>query len=102
VALGGRAPDTAIAREYTPRFDSMDTGARWNDVITRPLRAVVLGAGWTGEGHAKALTWCGVEVAAICARQPGVVRQVADRQVQDAQDPRARRRIAGWRHDPGA
>ncbi len=44
-----------------------------------PLRAVVVGAGWAGEGHTRALQWCGVEVAAICARQPDVVRRVADR-----------------------
>ena len=43
------------------------------------LRAVVVGAGWAGEGHTKALQWCGVEVVAICARQPEVVRQVAER-----------------------
>lgn len=43
------------------------------------LRAVVVGAGWAGEGHTRALQWCGVEVAAICARQPDVVRAVADR-----------------------
>ena len=43
------------------------------------LRAVVVGAGWAGEGHTKALQWCGVEVVAICARRPDVVRQVADR-----------------------
>ena len=44
-----------------------------------PLRAVVIGAGFAGEGHTKALQWCGVEVAAICAREPDVVRAVADR-----------------------
>ena len=43
------------------------------------LRAVVIGAGWAGEGHSKALQQVGVEVAAICARQPEVVQAVADR-----------------------
>ena len=43
------------------------------------LRAVVIGAGFAGEGHTRALQWCGVEVVAICARQPAVVRAVADR-----------------------
>lgn len=43
------------------------------------LRAVVIGAGWAGEGHTKALQYCGVEVEAICARQASVVQAVADR-----------------------
>lgn len=43
------------------------------------LRAVVVGAGWAGEGHTRALQWCGVAVAAICARDRQVVRAVADR-----------------------
>lgn len=43
------------------------------------LRAVVIGAGWAGEGHTKALQWCGVDVVAICARQEAVVQQVAER-----------------------
>ena len=47
--------------------------------MSEPLRAVVIGAGWAGEGHTRALQWCGVEVVAICARQPSVVRAVADR-----------------------
>ncbi len=47
--------------------------------MQHPLRAVVIGAGFAGEGHTKALQWCGVEVAAICARQPDAVRAVADR-----------------------
>ena len=44
-----------------------------------PLRAVIIGAGWAGEGHTKALRYAGVEVVAICARQSVVVQQVADR-----------------------
>jgi len=43
------------------------------------LTAVVIGAGFAGEGHTLALRHCGVEVAAICARNPEVVRTVADR-----------------------
>lgn len=43
------------------------------------LRAVVIGAGWAGEGHTIALRDCGVEVAALCARQADVVRAVAER-----------------------
>ncbi|RIK34411.1 MAG: hypothetical protein DCC57_24340 [Chloroflexi bacterium] len=43
------------------------------------LKAVVIGAGWAGEGHTNALRSCGVEVAAICARQQDVVQDVANR-----------------------
>src|SRR5438034_263059 len=43
------------------------------------LRAIVIGAGWAGEGHTRALRHAGVDVVAICARQPEVVRAVADR-----------------------
>lgn len=43
------------------------------------LRAVVIGAGWAGEGHTRALQWCSVDVQAICARQDDVVRAVANR-----------------------
>ncbi len=46
---------------------------------TSRLRAVVIGAGWAGEGHANALRYCGVDVVAICARQADVVQAVADR-----------------------
>ena len=41
------------------------------------LRAIVIGAGWAGEGHVKALQYSGVEVVAICARQIDVVQKVA-------------------------
>lgn len=41
------------------------------------LRAVVIGAGWAGEGHTVALRHNGVEVVAICARQPDAVGAVA-------------------------
>src|SRR4051812_36446895 len=41
------------------------------------LRAMVLGAGFAGQGHARALRDCGVEIAAIAGRTEPVVRQVA-------------------------
>lgn len=44
-----------------------------------PLRAVVVGAGFAGEGHTLALRSAGVTVEAICARQPDVVEAVAAR-----------------------
>jgi predicted dehydrogenase len=47
--------------------------------MSNRLRAVVVGAGWAGEGHTKALQWCGVEVVAICGRQQAVVQEVANR-----------------------
>jgi len=47
--------------------------------MSKHLRAVVVGAGWAGEAHTKALQWCGAEVAAIFARRPEAVRAVADR-----------------------
>lgn len=40
---------------------------------------MVIGAGFAGEEHTRALQWCGVEVVAICARQAEVVRAVAAR-----------------------
>jgi hypothetical protein len=52
--------------------------------VTGPLRAVVVGAGWAGEGHTRALHWCNVVVVAICSRQQAVVRAVADRLALDA------------------
>ena len=47
--------------------------------MDRALRAVVIGAGWAGEGHTKALRHHGVDVAAICARDATVVAAVAAR-----------------------
>ena len=44
----------------------------------KQLKAVVVGAGWSAEGHTKAFQHYGVEVLAICARKPGVVQKVAD------------------------
>ena len=43
------------------------------------LRAVVVGAGFAGEGHTLALRDAGVEVVAICARTAEVVQAVAAR-----------------------
>ena len=42
------------------------------------LTAVVVGAGWAGEGHKKSLQSAGVGVEAICARTPSVVERVAE------------------------
>ena len=42
------------------------------------LRAVVIGAGWAGEGHTAALRHHGVDVVALCARRPDAVRAAAD------------------------
>jgi predicted dehydrogenase len=42
------------------------------------LRAMVLGAGSAGEGHALALRQAGAEVVAIASRTAEVVRRVAD------------------------
>jgi len=44
---------------------------------TSNLTGVVIGAGWAGKGHTKALQQCGVDVAAICARTIDVVESVA-------------------------
>ena len=44
----------------------------------KKLRAVVVGAGWSAEGHTKAFQHYGVEVLAVCARKPNVVQKVAD------------------------
>ncbi len=41
------------------------------------LRAVVVGAGWSAEGHTKAFQHYGVEVLAICARKPNIVQKAA-------------------------
>jgi len=44
---------------------------------SRELTAIVVGAGWAGEGHTKALQHYGVEVVFICARKEDVVQKVA-------------------------
>ncbi len=44
---------------------------------SKELKAVIIGAGWAGEGHTKALQHYGVDVVAICARKAGVVQKVA-------------------------
>ncbi len=41
------------------------------------LTAVVIGAGWAGEGHIKALRYCGVEILALCSRTREHVESVA-------------------------
>jgi len=46
---------------------------------SKELKAVVVGAGWAGEGHTKALQNYGVDVVAICARKADVVQKVASR-----------------------
>jgi predicted dehydrogenase len=43
------------------------------------LRAIVVGAGFAGEGHTIALRENGVSIEAICARTPSVVQAVAER-----------------------
>ena len=43
----------------------------------KKLKAVVIGAGWSAEGHTKAFQHYGVEVLAICARKPDTVQKVA-------------------------
>src|SRR5215208_4569998 len=47
--------------------------------MTKPLTAIVIGAGFAGEGHTIALRACGVSVEAICARTPHAVQAMADR-----------------------
>jgi predicted dehydrogenase len=41
------------------------------------LTALILGSGFAGQGHCEALRSCGVNVVAMAARTPEVVRQVA-------------------------
>jgi predicted dehydrogenase len=43
------------------------------------LRAIVIGAGWAGEGHTAALRHAGVDVVALCARDPENTAAVAER-----------------------
>ena len=43
----------------------------------KKLRAIVVGAGWSAEGHTKAFQHYGVEVLAICARKLDIVQKVA-------------------------
>ncbi len=42
------------------------------------LRAIVIGTGWAGEGHTRALQTAGVEVVALCGRTPEWTRALAD------------------------
>ena len=41
------------------------------------LRAMILGSGFAGQGHAEALRDCGVEIVAMASRTEAVVRRVA-------------------------
>ncbi len=41
------------------------------------LRAIVIGAGWAGEGHTKALRSAGIEVTALCGRTPQPAQAMA-------------------------
>ena len=45
--------------------------------MAEALSAVVVGAGWAGEGHTRALRHHGVEVVAICARREEAARALA-------------------------
>lgn len=45
--------------------------------MAKRLRALVLGSGFAGQGHALALRDCGVEVAAMASRTEEVVKRVA-------------------------
>jgi predicted dehydrogenase len=47
--------------------------------LSSGLRAVVVGAGFAGEGHTIAMRECGVAVEAICARTPSAVQAAAER-----------------------
>ena len=43
----------------------------------KKLTAIIIGAGWSAEGHVKAFQHYGVEVLAICARKAEIVGRVA-------------------------
>ncbi len=43
------------------------------------LRAVVIGTGWAGEGHTKALRLAGVDVVALCGRTPEPAKAMAQK-----------------------
>ncbi len=43
------------------------------------LRAIVVGTGWAGEGHSKALRGAGVDVVALCGRTPEATRAMAQK-----------------------
>jgi predicted dehydrogenase len=47
--------------------------------MTRPLRAVVIGTGWAGEGHTLAMRAGGAAVVAVCGRRAEAARELADR-----------------------
>ena len=43
------------------------------------LRSVVIGTGWSGEGHCRALQTAGVEVVALCGRSPEHARAMGQK-----------------------
>src|SRR5262245_8147269 len=45
--------------------------------MTHPLRALILGAGYAGQGHATALRLCGVEIAGMASRTAEVGAKIA-------------------------
>lgn len=48
------------------------------------LKAVVIGAGWAGEGHTVALRAAGVDVVALCGRTPDAAHAMAGKlQIDD-------------------
>lgn len=63
------------------------------------LRAVVLGAGFAGQGHAQALRDCGVEVVAITGRTVPVLKKVARDLAIPHATPDWREAITGLRPD---
>ncbi len=52
-------------------------GKQYHPSMAEKLRAVILGAGFAGQGHALALRDCGVEIAAMTGRTRAVVEKVA-------------------------
>jgi len=41
--------------------------------------AIVIGAGWAGEGHSKALRSAGVEIVVLCGRTPEPAQAMAQK-----------------------
>src|SRR5439155_18062123 len=68
--LEGNARQPAAASVCCPREERP---------MPEQLRAVVIGAGWAGEGHTVALQHAGVAVEALCARDAGAVGVMAER-----------------------
>src|SRR3954463_8256954 len=59
--------------------DGASTGSSTGNVEPSGLRAIVVGAGFAGEGHTIALRENGVAVEAICARTLSAVQAMADK-----------------------